>query len=204
MNNRFIRLTVCLIALLPAAAMAQDSAQFLLGADISALAGGRGGRGGGRGGPSTYQEDGETQSEFAIMMKHGWKAYRLRVFVAPVRQAPNNSLENTIALAKQIKAARDLALKDLIDRQLIVQSFAKEKFELPDHFVDERVECLVADLGLDTTEQPPGRVMDIHRCQVGQRPAATVLMLNQARPARSGCDQRVTPQQRLQLGLLIS
>ena len=48
-------------------------------------------------------------------------------------------------LAKQIKAARDAALKDLIDRQLIVQSFNKEKFELPDHFVDERVNDIIRD-----------------------------------------------------------
>jgi peptidyl-prolyl cis-trans isomerase SurA len=46
-------------------------------------------------------------------------------------------------LAKQIKAARESALKDLIDRQLIVQSFTKEKFELPDHFVDERVNDII-------------------------------------------------------------
>ena len=46
-------------------------------------------------------------------------------------------------LIKQVKAARDLALKDLIDRQLIVQSFAKEKFELPEHFVDERVNDII-------------------------------------------------------------
>jgi peptidyl-prolyl cis-trans isomerase SurA len=46
-------------------------------------------------------------------------------------------------LAKQIKAARDAALKDLIDRQLIVQSFAEQKFELPDHFVDERVSDII-------------------------------------------------------------
>jgi peptidyl-prolyl cis-trans isomerase SurA len=46
-------------------------------------------------------------------------------------------------LAKQVKAAREAALKDLIDRQLIVQSFAKEKFELPDHFVDERVNDII-------------------------------------------------------------
>ncbi|HEY2615630.1 MAG TPA: peptidylprolyl isomerase [Chthoniobacterales bacterium] len=46
-------------------------------------------------------------------------------------------------LAKQIKAAREAALKDLIDRQLIVQSFKKEKFEIPQHFVDERVNDIV-------------------------------------------------------------
>jgi parvulin-like peptidyl-prolyl isomerase len=48
-------------------------------------------------------------------------------------------------LAKQLKAARDAALKDLIDRQLIVQSFRKEKFELPDHFVEQRVEDIIRD-----------------------------------------------------------
>src|ERR1051325_364470 len=42
-------------------------------------------------------------------------------------------------LEKQIQAARAAALKDLIDRQLIVQSFHKEKYELPEHFVDERI-----------------------------------------------------------------
>src|SRR5436190_5006850 len=46
-------------------------------------------------------------------------------------------------LAKQIKAAREAALKDLIDRQLIVQSFVKEKFELPEHFVEQRVNDII-------------------------------------------------------------
>jgi len=48
-------------------------------------------------------------------------------------------------LAKQLKAAREAALKDLIDRELIVQSFKKDKFELPDHFVDERVNDIIRD-----------------------------------------------------------
>jgi peptidyl-prolyl cis-trans isomerase SurA len=48
-------------------------------------------------------------------------------------------------LAKQLKTAREAALKDLIDRELIVQSFKKEKFELPDHFVDERVNDIIRD-----------------------------------------------------------
>jgi peptidyl-prolyl cis-trans isomerase SurA len=46
-------------------------------------------------------------------------------------------------LEKQIQEARKLALKDLIDRQLIVQSFHKEKFELPEHFVDERINDII-------------------------------------------------------------
>ncbi|MBN2180381.1 MAG: glycosyl hydrolase 53 family protein [Sedimentisphaerales bacterium] len=75
-----------------------------LGADISALAGGWGGRRG-RGGDGGYQENGQPSDEISIMTKHGWNAFRLRVFVSPVRRAPNNTLENTIELAKKIKAA---------------------------------------------------------------------------------------------------
>lgn len=48
-------------------------------------------------------------------------------------------------LAKQIKAARDASLKDLIDRQLIVQKFREEKFELPAYFVEERVKDIIRD-----------------------------------------------------------
>src|SRR5437763_15832830 len=40
-------------------------------------------------------------------------------------------------LEKQIQAARSAALQDLIDRQLIVQSFHKEKLELPEHLEEE-------------------------------------------------------------------
>ena len=46
-------------------------------------------------------------------------------------------------LDKKIQEARKSALKDLIDRQLIVQAFHKEKFELPGHFVDERVNDII-------------------------------------------------------------
>jgi len=100
---------MAVLALMP---FAQAGAQpkFYLGADISSLAGGRGG---GRGGPVAYQENGEQAPEFAIMMKHGWKAFRLRVFVSPVRSAPNNSLENTLPLAKQIKAAGGTFMLDI-------------------------------------------------------------------------------------------
>jgi parvulin-like peptidyl-prolyl isomerase len=48
-------------------------------------------------------------------------------------------------LEKQIQVARSAALQDLIDRQLIVQSFHKEKFELPEHFVEERINDIIRD-----------------------------------------------------------
>src|SRR2546423_1848128 len=53
-------------------------------------------------------------------------------------------------LEKQIQQARDSALKDLIDRQLIVQSFHKEKFELPEYYVEQRInEIIREDFGGD-------------------------------------------------------
>lgn len=101
--------------LMPTGSSAQPAAapsKFYLGADISSLSGGRGGFGG-RGGPAVYQENGQQGTEFAIMMKHGWNAFRLRVFLSPVRGAPNNSLENTIPLAKQIKDAGATFMLDI-------------------------------------------------------------------------------------------
>ena len=73
-----------------------------LGADISALdAPGRG-----NWGPlPVYQENGVPGDELSILSKHGWSAFRVRVFVSPVRNAPNNTLEAAIPLAKRIKAA---------------------------------------------------------------------------------------------------
>ena len=46
-------------------------------------------------------------------------------------------------LEKQLKVTWEAALKDLIDRQLILQAFKKEKFEIPDHFVDERMHDII-------------------------------------------------------------
>ncbi len=82
---------------------------WYLGADISALAGGRGG-----GGAGGYLDTNNTPgSEISIMYAHGWNAFRLRVFLSPVRSAPNNTLENTITLAKQIKAAGAMFMLDI-------------------------------------------------------------------------------------------
>jgi len=104
-----------LLACFPPPARAQPRpkpAKFLLGADVSALdAPGRGG-GGGRG-TLAYQEDGKPSDEATILMHHGWNAFRLRVFVSPVRSAPNNTLEAAIPLAKQIKTAGAKLLLDL-------------------------------------------------------------------------------------------
>ncbi len=133
-------LLVLLIAALetaegPAASAAQGGnpsagpLTFLLGADISNLSGGYGpgttratsrattqgasqaGRFGRR--PAVFREDEHVGTEYGIMMKHKWNAFRLRVFVDPVRRAPNNTLANTIVLAKQIKASGAVFLLDI-------------------------------------------------------------------------------------------
>ena len=85
-----------------------EAVQFTLGADVSFLAAPMRGF---RQLPK-YQEGGQPGDEVAILMHHGWTAYRLRVFVSPVRQAPDNSLANTIPLAQRIKAAGGLLLLD--------------------------------------------------------------------------------------------
>src|ERR1700757_2815489 len=46
-------------------------------------------------------------------------------------------------LAKKIKEARDLALKDLIDRQLIIQAFKKDNYQVPDHYVEEQMHEII-------------------------------------------------------------
>lgn len=119
------------IAVLPAVspAQARTPSEFYLGADISALAGRRppvtppdsgatatppaAPTGFARRSAFVYRENGEPSTEYAIMMKHGWNAFRLRVFVSPVRQAPNNTLENTIPLAKAIKDAGATFMLDI-------------------------------------------------------------------------------------------
>jgi arabinogalactan endo-1,4-beta-galactosidase len=91
------------------AAATPQPAPFTLGADVSFLgAPMRPGR------PMrTYQERGTPADEVTILKGHGWTTYRLRVFVSPVRDAPDNSLENTLPLARQIKAAGALLLLDI-------------------------------------------------------------------------------------------
>lgn len=53
-------------------------------------------------------------------------------------------------LIKRIKEAREAALQDLIDRQLIIQAFKKDNFQVPDHFVEDRMHDIIrTDFGGD-------------------------------------------------------
>jgi len=63
--------------------------------------------------------------------------------------------------------------------------------------------AVMPDFRLHAPEQAAPGVVDVHRRQVGQRAAAPVLVLDEARPAGAGGDELVAAQQRLQLGLLV-
>lgn len=86
-----------------------QAGKFVLGADISFLDAPGFGR---YAKLPAYQENGKPGDELMILSNHGWNAFRLRVFVSPVRKAPDNSLANTIPLARRIKASGALLLLD--------------------------------------------------------------------------------------------
>lgn len=46
-------------------------------------------------------------------------------------------------LEKKLTEVRQLAVKDLIDRRLIIQAFKKESYQIPDHIVDQRVHDII-------------------------------------------------------------
>jgi arabinogalactan endo-1,4-beta-galactosidase len=111
MKSRLIFATLLTASRMISPARATAPAQeFILGADITALdAPSRGNRG-----PlPLYQDIGKPADELTILYRHGWTAFRLRVFVAPVRKAPNNTLEAAIPLAKRIKALGATFLLDM-------------------------------------------------------------------------------------------
>jgi peptidyl-prolyl cis-trans isomerase SurA len=67
---------------------------------------------------------------------------QVRGLVAP-REKLLRSQYTGEELAQKIKEAREAALKDLIDRQLIIQAFKKESYQIPDHFVDQRMHEII-------------------------------------------------------------
>jgi len=46
-------------------------------------------------------------------------------------------------LEKKLIELRRLALKDLIDRRLVIQAFKKESYQIPDHIVDQRMHEII-------------------------------------------------------------
>jgi peptidyl-prolyl cis-trans isomerase SurA len=67
---------------------------------------------------------------------------QVRELVAP-REKVLRAQYSGEELAKKMKEARDLALKDLIDRQLIIQAFKKENYQVPDHYIEEQMHDII-------------------------------------------------------------
>jgi parvulin-like peptidyl-prolyl isomerase len=67
---------------------------------------------------------------------------QVRGLVAPREKLLRSQLKGD-ELVKQLKEVRQAALKDLIDRQLIIQAFKKESYQIPDHYVDQRMHEII-------------------------------------------------------------
>ena len=66
----------------------------------------------------------------------------VRQLVGPKEGAARQQLKGA-ELVEKIKEMRLQAINDLIDRQLILQEFKKNKFQLPEFIVDERVQTII-------------------------------------------------------------
>ena len=67
---------------------------------------------------------------------------QVRDLVGPIEKAARDQLKGN-ELVEKIKEIRLKAINDLIDRQLILQDFKKQKFNIPEHFVDDRIATIV-------------------------------------------------------------
>ena len=67
---------------------------------------------------------------------------QVRVLSAPKERLLRSQYQGQELVAK-VKEARAAALKDLIDRQLIIQAFKKESYQIPDFFLNQRVHEII-------------------------------------------------------------
>src|SRR5436190_19437886 len=67
---------------------------------------------------------------------------QVRALTAPREKVMRQQLTGK-QLEQNLAKLRELALKDLIDRRLVIQAFKKESYEIPDHVVDERMHQII-------------------------------------------------------------
>ncbi len=67
---------------------------------------------------------------------------QVRDLIGPLEKSARENLKGEELLAK-IKEIRLRAINDLIDRQLILQDFRKNKFNIPPHYIEDRVKTIV-------------------------------------------------------------
>jgi peptidyl-prolyl cis-trans isomerase SurA len=69
---------------------------------------------------------------------------QVRELVGAREQAARQMLSGQ-ELLDTVTELRGAALKDLIDRQLVVQEFNKQGFKIPDHVIDDRIQQIIRD-----------------------------------------------------------
>ena len=67
---------------------------------------------------------------------------QVRDLVGPIEKAARDQFKGS-ELVEKIKEIRLKAINDLIDRQLALQEFKKQKFNIPEHFVDDRIATII-------------------------------------------------------------
>ena len=67
---------------------------------------------------------------------------QVRDLVGPIEKAARDQFKGNEQVEK-IKEIRLKAINDLIDRQLILQEFKKQKFNIPEHFVEDRIATII-------------------------------------------------------------
>ena len=67
---------------------------------------------------------------------------QVRDLVGPIEKSVREQFKGN-ELVEKIKEIRLKAINDLIDRQLTLQEFKKQKFNIPEHFVDDRIATIV-------------------------------------------------------------
>src|SRR5258708_14948129 len=67
---------------------------------------------------------------------------QVRELVGAKEQSARQQLKGE-ELVEKIKEIRLQAINDLIDRQLILQEFKKQKFQIPDYFINDRVSTII-------------------------------------------------------------
>lgn len=67
---------------------------------------------------------------------------QVRELVGAKEKSARETLKGT-ELVEKIKEIRLQAINDLIDRQLILNEFKKNKFQIPEHFIEDRIQTIV-------------------------------------------------------------
>src|SRR5437763_6864849 len=69
---------------------------------------------------------------------------QVRALTAPREKLMRQQLTGK-KLEQSLTKLREMALKDLIDRRLVIQAFKKESYQIPDHVVDERMHQIISE-----------------------------------------------------------